>query len=154
MREQFKFLDLETAWHTIASIIDVIREYYAANDRSGLKATVAYLADATAAFVRFLKTRRPHRISLGAISDRELWKDMGPGEILATISYEAKIAGIIIDAKQTLLKDVRSASQKRLSVEINKMIRETKRRIAEAKEYIDRYWPGHWQADEHISRWL
>jgi hypothetical protein len=154
MREHFKFLDLEAAWHIIASIIDIMEEFHEARDRSGLKASVAYFADATAAFVRFLKMRSPHRVSLGATSDREFWKDMGPQEILAVISYEARIAGAIVDAKQRLLKDVRSASQRRLAAEIKKMIREAKRRIKEAKEYIDKHWPGHWQADEHISRWL
>jgi hypothetical protein len=154
MSERYKFADLETAWNTIASIIDVMEEYYKANDRSGLKGTVAYLADATAAFVRFLRMRNPHCISLGATTDREYWKDMGPQDILGIVSYESKIAHTIINAKQVLLKDVRSASQKRLSAEINKMIHEAKRRVKEAKEYIEKYWPGHWQPDEFISRWL
>lgn len=154
MRARFEFLDLESAWHTVASIVDVMTEYRAARDRSGLEAATEYLADATAAFVRFLKMRRPHRISLGVTSDREFWKDLGPDEILAIISYEARITGKIVDAKRDLLKGARTASQKRLSAEVNKLIREAKRRVKEAKEYLDRHWPGHWLADEHISRWL
>jgi hypothetical protein len=154
MRARFEFLDLESAWHTVASIVDIMAEFHAARDRSGLEASTAYLADATAAFVRFLRMRRPHRISLGVTSDREFWKDLGPREILAIVSYEARIAGTIVDAKEELLKGVRTASQKRLSAEINKLIRESKRRVKEAKEYLNKHWPDHWEADEHISRWL
>ena len=154
MRARFEFLDLESAWHTVASIVDVMAEYHSARDRAGLEAATEYLADATAAFVRFLRMRRPHRISLGVTSDREFWKDLGPQEILAIISYEARIAGTIVDAKEELLKDVRTALKKRLSAEVNKVIREARRRVKEAKEYFEKHWPGHWEPDQYISRWL
>lgn len=96
MRARFEFLDLEGADHVISSIIDILREYRSSRDKSGLDAATDYLADATAAFVRFLKMRRPHRISLGVTSDREYWKNLGPKEILAIISYEARTAANII----------------------------------------------------------
>ena len=154
MRKKLKFSDLDEAWNTIASIIEVAEELSKDHDRAGLKVIAGHLADATAAFVRLLKAERPFRVSLGVTGDRESWKDMSAGQILARISYEAKITGVVVEAKQTLLKNVRGATQKRLSSEVNKAIRVARLRVKEAKEYIDKQWPGQWQPDKYIERWL
>ena len=152
--QQMDFRDSETAATTVFSIFDVLKETVQARDKESLHCVLVLLTQAAAGVVRLLCRRRSGirtarvRVGLGAALPPDRWRDMGPEEILKELYEFKEIEQAFLASKQERIKEARTADQKRLSAQIQRILREMKASVRAARTWIVRHWPDYWTQKE------
>lgn len=144
------FADASTANATILAMIDVLHDRARAGDEDGVGGMLRMLAQAFAGVSRLLG-RRVSGISsarLGASPPPERWKDMGPEDILSEMEMYKNVEEAAIELKRRRIAGARSADQRRLDAEVERMRRKFKAAVRSAKAWISKHWPGHWTEKE------